>query len=124
MKRFSILIFIVLMPVIANAGEPDNTEPNCKHKHRLTKLTEVLSLTFEQQGQLEAIFHDQKVKIDALLEEEKNRFKAIKQEKENRINGILSEEQKVKYVEFTQQRRQAWKKKHHIDDESTAKSDS
>ena|SRR2546425_12419288 len=67
---------------------------------RLSKLTEVLHLSQQQEAQLREIMAESRRRFEAARAETAPRFQAIRMEADKKIFAILNEEQKRKFEAF------------------------
>lgn len=91
----------------------------------LKKLTEVLSLTADQQTQVKTILAAQQQQMEQLrtqaaangstgeaAQSAHDQFKAIHQDTDAKINALLNDGQKTKFAEWQQQRQQMMQRRH------------
>jgi protein CpxP len=99
------------------AGEMGRHRPGVER--RVKKLTQVLSLSSDQQAQVKAILVAQRQQMNELRSASpangatadaqpaaREQFKSIHEATEAKINAVLNDEQKTKYAAWQQQRKQ------------------
>ncbi len=92
-------------------ARPEATSYRDKRAHLVEQLTRELTLTPEQQKQLEAILTDMQAKYRALHEQITPQTEQVRQQGRERIRAILTPEQKPKLEDFLRRMDEERKKK-------------
>jgi len=101
-KRIIMIALALVLPLTAFASPGDwggNHEDHIAHK--LERLTKELTLTADQQSQLQALF-----------KEKAEKSKALHEETRAGVQKILTAEQFTKWEELKKQHHEHWKDKH------------
>lgn len=77
MNKNILILAVALILLFSTFANSETNKYTDKHQQRLQQLTEELSLTVEQQSQIEIVFKQQHEKFRAIHEESNNRIKQI-----------------------------------------------
>lgn len=82
-------------------------------ERQLSELTQVLSLTPDQQAQVKTLLEERRAKMQALRESGTqptfDQVAAIRQDTNAKINALLNDDQKAKFAAWRQQRMDRWR---------------
>lgn len=123
MKRFlTFLIPIVLLAASFASGMYYEKHSRLEHhpfKHRkrdfsekiLSRLTEKLSLTEDQQKQVGVVLQSQMDEVNKMRETQFSEFRERRKQSHEKIRALLTEDQVKVFNEMLEKREQKWKKR-------------
>jgi periplasmic protein CpxP/Spy len=119
-----LVIGLALCGVQANAqsGSSEGHRRGRRHQmspdQQLQRLSETLSLTDDQKGQIRPILEDRHQKMQSIRSESSlsrqeriSKMRSIFEESDNKIRAVLNDDQKQKFDEMRQQRRERMQKR-------------
>ena len=125
-----IMAFLVVCawtPRLAQAAPQDEAQSQAQAARKppspeevVSRLDRQLSLTDDQKAKITPIIADRQQKMQALMtdqsasrREKRQKMKSIMQDSDNKIKAALTDEQKQKYTEMQQHRREQMKERRH-----------
>lgn len=124
----ALLLALAWTPRMAQAAPQDEATQNQDQAARkpptpeevVSRLDRQLSLSDDQKTKITPIIADRQQKMHALMTEQsisrrekRQKVKSIMQDSDNKIKAVLTDEQKQKYTEIEQQRREQMKEHRH-----------
>jgi periplasmic protein CpxP/Spy len=123
-RRTLLLAGVLLVSCCALWAQNDSPPAGQMHRRggnperELQKLTQVLSLTADQQTQVKTLLAEQRQKMEALRNSggdassqaappSREQMAAIRQDTDTRIAALLNDDQKTKFAAWQQQRKEA-----------------